>query len=77
MPAIPGDPFRGADADERCFEHLACHHGIDRHTASERLHRIKERAGAGPADNVVFGRTGDVYIETTEEHIGMLSDAAA
>lgn len=77
MTDIRGDPLRGANADERCFEHLDRFHGIDPHTASRRLHRIKERAGVGPAENVVFGRTGDVYLESTGEHLGMLSDPAA
>lgn len=77
MPAIRGNPFRGENADERCFAHLERFHGINRYTASVRLHRIKQRAGVGPAENVVFGRTGDVYLEATGEHLGMLSDPAA
>jgi hypothetical protein len=77
LPVIPGNPFRGENADERCFAHLEHFHRIDRYTASLRLHRIKQRAGVGPAENVAFGRTGDVYLETTEEHLGMLSDSAA
>jgi hypothetical protein len=78
LPPIPGTRhFRGADADERCFAHLARHHGILRHVASARLHSIKKHAGLGPAGDVVFGATGDVYIAATGEHIGMLSDPAA
>jgi hypothetical protein len=78
LPAIPGNKhFRGANADERCFAHLADFHGIDVYTASVRLHRIKQRAGVGAAENVVFGYTGDVYREATGEHIGMLSDRAS
>ena len=78
LPPIPGiKHFRGKDADERCFAHLENHHGIDRYTASVRLHSIKQRAGVGPAEDVVFGYTGDVYREATGEHLGMLSDPAA
>jgi hypothetical protein len=78
LPAIPGNKhFRGEDADERCFAHLERFHGIERYTASARLHRIKQRAGVGPAENVVFGHTGDVYREASGEHLGMLSDRSA
>lgn len=69
--------FQGEDADERCFAHLARWHGIDRYTASDRLHRIKQRGGVGPAENVVFGHTGDVFLEATGEYLGMLSEPAA
>jgi hypothetical protein len=75
LPPIPGTKhFRGPDADERCFAHLARYHGIARHVASARLHRIKKDVGLGPADDVVFGATGDVYIAATCERIGMLSE---
>jgi hypothetical protein len=69
--------FQGDDANERCFAHLERWHGIDRYTASDRLHCIKQRAGVGPAENVVFGHTGDVFLEANREHLGMLSDRAA
>jgi hypothetical protein len=76
-PQFPGEPFGGENADERCYAHLERFHGIDRYIASVRLHRIKQRAGVGPAENVVFGRTGDIDSEATGEHLGMLSDPAA
>ena len=77
LPTVPGNPFRGENADERCFAHLERFHRISRYTASIRLHHIKLLAGVGPAEAVVFGRTGDVYLEVTCEHLGMLSDPAA
>ena len=53
------------------------YHGVTRVVASNRLHRIKASEGLGPADNVVFGRTGDVYDELTGEFIGSLTDPMA
>jgi hypothetical protein len=67
---IPGNPFRGADAPERAFEHLQKYHGVDPHLASEQLHNIKKSAGLKGADDVAIGRTGDVYDAATGAHIG-------
>ncbi len=71
---IPGRPFRGQPAVEDAIAHLARYHGIDPWVASNRLHRLKEIAGLGAADNVVIGHTGDVYTEMTAERIGSLTD---
>jgi hypothetical protein len=70
---IPGHPFRGENAARDAFKHLQQFHGIDPNVASERLHRIKDGAGLGGADNVVIGRTGDVYNAQTGERIGSLT----
>jgi|SRR6188472_949360 hypothetical protein len=77
VPQIPGNPYRGADAPTRAYVHLQLFHGIERLTATQRLHRIKQRSGLGATDNVVIGRTGDVYHEMSGEHLGSLTDPAA
>jgi RHS repeat-associated protein len=71
---IPGHPFTGPNAARDAFKHLAKYHGIDPTVASERLHQIKQSAGLGAADNVVIGRTGDVYNPYTGERIGSLTE---
>jgi hypothetical protein len=77
VPEIPGNPYRGADAPKRAYGHLERFHGIGRLTATQRLHRIKERSGLGATDNVAIGRTGDVYDEINGERLGSLTDPAA
>ena len=76
MPEIRGNPYRGPNAPERAYNHLGKYHGISRETATDRLHRIKRQSGLSPTDNVVIGRTGDVY-EMNGEHLGSLTDSAA
>ncbi|WP_029215371.1 RHS repeat-associated core domain-containing protein [Kallotenue papyrolyticum] len=71
---IPGRPFRGRNAPEQAYGHLEKYHGVDRKTARNRLHKLKEQAGLAPDDDVVIGRTGDVYDERTGERIGSLTD---
>ena len=70
---IPGNPFTGANAQGDAFKHLAKYHGVSETQASDRLHKIKKAAGLGGADDVIFGRTGDVYNASTGEHIGNLA----
>jgi len=77
VPEIPGNPYRGSDAPSRAYEHLQAYHGVSPGTASDRLHRIKQRSGVSPTTSVVIGRTGDVYHEMTGEHLGSLTDPAA
>jgi hypothetical protein len=72
--SIPGNPFRGANASQRSYKHLAEEHGLDPGIASNRLHRIKKAGGVGASDDVVIGRTGDVYDARTEEWLGSLTD---
>jgi RHS repeat-associated protein len=48
---------------EEVYRRLESFHGIDHNLASDRLHEIKKAAGRGPADNVVFDMTGNVYDE--------------
>ena len=55
------------------YQHLKEYHGISEATASERLHRIKQQCGSGAADNLVFGRTGDLYDPVTLEWVGSLT----
>lgn len=42
----------------------------------ERLHEIKEAAGYGPSDNVIFDLTGNVY-DQSRALIGSLTQAGA
>ena len=53
---------------------LARYHGIDPVLASERLHEIKEAAGLGPADNVLFDRTGNVFDRVSGDLLGSLTE---
>jgi len=71
---IPGNPFRGADAPQRAFEHLAKFSGLDPKVANARLHRLKEAGRLGGRGEVAIGRTGDVYNARTGEHLGSLTD---
>jgi hypothetical protein len=75
MAPIPGNPFKGPTAPDRAFKHLQRFHGIEPATASHRLHKLKDQGGLGPADDVVIGRTGDVYNAATGERLGSLTDA--
>jgi hypothetical protein len=59
--SIKGNPFSGADAPANAFKHLETYHGIPAHIASNRLHIIKKASGLKATDNVVIGKTGDVY----------------
>lgn len=77
MPEVPGNPYRGADAPERAYAHLQRFHGVERLMATQRLHRIKQRSGLGATDNVVIGRTGDVYDEISGERLGSLTEPAS
>jgi hypothetical protein len=53
---------------------LERYHGLDATIASNRLHKIKAQAGLGATDEVVIGRTGDVYNALTRERLGSLTD---
>lgn len=72
---IPGRRhFKGPSGPADAFEHLREFHGLDPAEARNRLHRIKEGARLGAADDVIIGRTGDVYDARTGEHLGFLTD---
>lgn len=71
---IPGRPFRGNNAPQQAYKHLERFHGIPPSVARNRLHKLKEQAGLGPADDVAIGRTGDVYDAQTGDHLGTLTD---
>jgi hypothetical protein len=71
---IPGKPFRGKGAPSAAYRHLRKNHGVDPNDASYRLHRLKQMAGLEPDDDVVIGKTGDVYNAMTGERIGSLTD---
>lgn len=73
-PRIPGNPFRGPNAPEQAFKHLEKYSGLDPKVASNRLHKLKDAGGLGPADDVIIGRTGDVYNPITGERLGSLTD---
>lgn len=72
MEPIPGRPFRGENAPELAYWHLARYHGVSPGDASDRLHAIKRRHGVGPRERVVIGKTGYVYRETDGECLGFL-----
>ena len=74
MIPIPGKPFRGKDAPIDAFRHLRKNHGIDPNDASARLHKLKKMFGLAPDDDMVIGKTGDVYNEVTGERLGSLTD---
>ena len=74
---IPGTGhFEGRLGPEGAARHLGRFHGIDRDTFRERLHRIKKKAGLRPDEDVIIGRTGDVYDAATGEPLGSLTDPA-
>ncbi len=75
MAPVPGNPFRGPKAPELAYRHLQRFHGIDPVTASHRLHKLKQQSGLGADDDVVIGRTGDVYNAVTGERLGSLTDS--
>lgn len=51
--------------------------GIDRGLASTQLHEIKAATGRGPANDVVFDLTGNVYDPGTGELLGSLTAGGA
>ena len=59
--------------EEAMFERLESDMGIDRYTASERLHAIKAANQLGPADNVYFDMTGTVFHPDSGEALGLLT----
>lgn len=63
---MPDFDFRNTKNFDDIADHLSEHCGISRELASKRLHEIKADYGLGGADNVVFGWSGDVYIEAKE-----------
>jgi hypothetical protein len=76
MPPLPPHARRTSDVRE-VFRWLAKYHGIEAQTASDRLHLLKEAAGRGPADNVVFDLTGNVYDPDTLLGLGSLTEGGA
>ena len=57
---LPANARTTIDPQE-VYRRLEKFHGIDPAKAGDRLHDIKKSAGLGPADNVVFDWTGNVY----------------
>ena len=73
--SIPGRKnFDGETGPAEAFAHLKKYHSIDPRVASNRLHKLKTAGGLGAADNVVIGRTGDVYNPINGERLGSLTD---
>jgi hypothetical protein len=60
VPKLPSNA-RVIKDPKTVYNQLEKYHGIDPKLASERLHEIKQAAGRGPADNVVFNMTGNVF----------------
>jgi hypothetical protein len=71
---IAGNPFRGKNAPQLAYQHLERFHGVDPVVASNRLHKLKKAGGLGAADDVVIGRTGDVYNAANGQRLGSLTD---
>jgi RHS repeat-associated protein len=69
--------FRITGNFDEVARRLERYHGIDRALASERLHEIKAATGRGPADNVLFDLTGNVYDPVTRESLGSLTAGGA
>lgn len=72
VPTLPRNAKVYTEAEE-VYQHLKAYHNIDRHDASRRLHAIKENAHRGPAANVIFDATGNVYDPVTREWLGSLT----
>lgn len=69
----PARPYRGANAPDQWWDEQGRPRGISRGQVRERLHDSKEGAGLSADDDVVIGRTGDVYDPKTGERIGSLT----
>lgn len=74
MQRIPGNPFRGVLALERAYDHLRRYHGVPPHVTGHRLHLLKAIGGLAPDDDVVIGKTGDVYNALDGSLLGSLTD---
>jgi hypothetical protein len=72
MDPLPQNARSTFDANE-VFRRLAKYHGVSAPTASGRLHRLKSANGRGPADNVLFDLTGNVYDPDTRAWLGNLT----
>ena len=70
---LPKEALLHMDEDA-AFRRVGQYQGIDRHTASERLHAIKKSEGLGGADNVVFDATGNVFYPVTGDRLGGLAE---
>ena len=66
---------RSTVSEDYIFKRLEQFHGVDRVTASARLHAIKARHGRGGDDNVLFDLTGNVYDPASLRRIGSLTVA--
>jgi RHS repeat-associated protein len=71
---VPGRPFTGPNAPQQAAAHLARFHGIPENVALNRIHRIKEAASLRPTDDVIIGRTGDVYSARDGAWLGSATD---
>jgi len=70
---IPGDTRYLKNVDD-VFKRLKKYHGIDHHTASQRLHKLKSKIkGSRKNPDVIFDRTGGVY-SPTGEFLGSLTE---
>ncbi len=80
-PKKKGTIFPATDESAaKVFKHLEEYHGIDRHSASDYLHKLKGKTGRGGADNVLLDWTGNIYDPigvdnpATRKCIGRLTD---
>jgi catalase (peroxidase I) len=73
---LPAGARRTTDARE-VFRRLAKYHGMTAQLTSDRLHLLKEAHGRGPADNVVFDLTGNVFDSDTLAWLGSLTVGGA
>jgi len=66
-------PYRQTDDFDLVAEHLKEHHKIDKQTASDRLHDIKQDYGLRGDENVILDYTGNVFFPTGLDPIGSLT----
>jgi len=70
------DHARKADIDE-VYRRLRKYHRVERHVASDRLHKLKEGEGRPPDADLLFDLTGNVYDPVTRERLGSLTKAVS
>ena len=72
MDPLPANAHSTTDVRE-VYRRLAKYHGVAEQTASDRLHQLKADLGRGPADNLLFDLTGNVFDPDTREWLGSLT----
>jgi hypothetical protein len=58
---------------DNVYKHLEKYHGISKHLASDRLHRIKTDNGLPPDFDLLIDRTGNAYRSDDRTYVGSLT----